>query len=271
VTFQYGLTGDQAFAADWDGDGIATMAVYRDGTVYIRNSNTTGFAELQFLYGLPGDTLIGGDWNADDGKATVGVHRSSDGAFYLRNTNDTGFADSAFAFGTVDDQPVVSRANEAPVVSAGGTLNYPQGQAATVIDTTVTVTDMDSAVLIGATATITGNCNSGEDVLSFATQNGISGAYTNGTCLMALTGQSAVANYQTALRDVKYNNTSATPNTSARTVTWQVNDGAIANNLSNQPTSGITITCPTINVSGTIPDPPAIRRRGRASSGFHTK
>jgi hypothetical protein len=245
VTFQYGLAGDQAVAGDWDGDGIDTIAVYRDGTVYIRNSNSTGFADITpFLYGTPGDTLIGGDWNGDNGVATIGVHRSTEGVFYLRNSNDTGFADVAFPYGIPGDQPVVNRANQAPVLTAGGTLNYTTNQAATPIDTTVTVTDMDSAVLIGATVQITGNCASGEDVLSFATQNGISGVYTPASCLMTLTGESSVANYQTALRSVKYNNSSGTPSALARTISWQVDDGAVANFLSNQPTSTTNIVQP---------------------------
>jgi hypothetical protein len=51
-----------------------------------------------------------------------------------------------------------------------------------------------------------------------------------------------VANYQAALRTVKYTNTSDDPSTATRTVSFQVNDGSATNNLSNIITSSITIT-----------------------------
>src|SRR6185369_4284830 len=47
---------------------------------------------------------------------------------------------------------------------------------------------------------------------------------------------------QTALRTVTYNNTSDNPTTTTRVVSFQVNDGAGANNLSNLATRNITIT-----------------------------
>ena len=52
----------------------------------------------------------------------------------------------------------------APVLTAGGTLNYTENQAATAIDTTITLTD-DATTLVGATVTISTNCAAGEDVL----------------------------------------------------------------------------------------------------------
>jgi hypothetical protein len=70
---------------------------------------------------------------------------------------------------------------------------------------------------------------------------------------MTLTGSDTVANYQTALRNVLYSNTSNDPSTLARTVTWQVNDGGAANNLSNTPTSTINVTA--------VNDPPTATGR----------
>jgi uncharacterized repeat protein (TIGR01451 family) len=55
---------------------------------------------------------------------------------------------------------------------------------------------------------------------------------------MSLTGSSSLANYQTALRSVRYNNTSNNPNMAVRTVTWIGNDGTAA---SNAVTSTITV------------------------------
>ena len=67
-------------------------------------------------------------------------------------TVNDGAVDSAAATATVHVTPV----NDAPVTTAGGTLNYTENQAATVIDSGVTATDVDSANLASATVAITG-------------------------------------------------------------------------------------------------------------------
>src|SRR5439155_19721665 len=105
----------------------------------------------------------------------------------------------------------ITAVNDAPVATAGGTLGYTENAAATAIATTITVSDVDSANLIGATVQITTNYASGEDVLSYTTALGISGTFNAGTGTLTLTGTTTVANYQTALRNVKYNNTSENP------------------------------------------------------------
>src|SRR5262249_36328095 len=66
--------------------GTETIGVYRpsSSTFYLRNTNTSGFADVQVTYGVSGDVSILGDWDGD-GTATIGVYRN--GIFYLRNTN----------------------------------------------------------------------------------------------------------------------------------------------------------------------------------------
>jgi hypothetical protein len=150
--------------------------------------------------------------------------------------------DGALNSAAVTSTITITAVNDAPVLTAGGILSYTENQAATAIDGTITIADPDSANLTGATVQITGNYVTGEDVLSFTTANGISGIFTAGTGTLTLSGSSSVGNYQTALQNVKYANTSDNPSTAARTVTWQVNDGAGANNLSNTPTSTINVT-----------------------------
>ena len=131
-------------------------------------------------------------------------------------------------------------ANDAPVLTAGGTLAYTQ-VVTSIIDNTVTVVDPDSPNLTGATVQLTTNYQTGQDVLSFVTMGPISGTFVASTGTLTLTGTDTVAHYQAALRTVKYNNTSADPSTLARTVEWRATDGT------NQSPAGVTST---ITVTG---------------------
>jgi hypothetical protein len=74
------------------------------GELFLKNSNSSGFADTLIVFGNPGDYPVAGDWNGD-GIDSVGIYR--DGVFYLRNTNSTGFADIVVPFGNAGDQPVV--------------------------------------------------------------------------------------------------------------------------------------------------------------------
>lgn len=64
IQINYGLGGDYPVVGDWDGDGTATIGVYRNGIFYLRNSHTAGFAEIAFGLGIPGDMPIAGNWDA---------------------------------------------------------------------------------------------------------------------------------------------------------------------------------------------------------------
>ncbi|HSE31384.1 MAG TPA: choice-of-anchor Q domain-containing protein, partial [Pyrinomonadaceae bacterium] len=132
----------------------------------------------------------------------------------------------------------VNAANDAPVVTTtAGNLSYTENDPATAIDPGLTVTDGDSANLVGATVAITSGFVSGQDTLAFTTQLGITGNYNSGTGVLTLTGSSSVANYQTALRSVTYQNSSDNP-TASRTVTFIADDGS---STSAPATRGITI------------------------------
>ncbi|MCX6840566.1 MAG: cadherin domain-containing protein, partial [Verrucomicrobia bacterium] len=150
------------------------------------------------------------------------------------------------ATGTTTKTINITPSNDRPVVTAGATLAYAENVAATAIDGTVTVNDADDTQITGATATISAGLTTG-DVLAVTTQNGISGTYTAGTGVLALTGTTTLANYQAALRSVTYRSTSEDPTVSAvnRTVTWVVTDAnsdSAGAQTSVAVTSTITIT-----------------------------
>ena len=82
-----------------------TTGVFRpsNGLLYLKNTNTTGIADVAINYGLGGDYPVVGDWDGN-GTTTIGVYRN--GKFYLRNENTVGFATIVFPFGQAGDQPV---------------------------------------------------------------------------------------------------------------------------------------------------------------------
>ncbi|HSK07633.1 MAG TPA: hypothetical protein VK990_08955, partial [Acidimicrobiia bacterium] len=63
IEYFYGDAGDVVFTGDWDGDGDDTLGLYRpsNGTVYLRNTNTTGAADSSFGIG-GGMQVSGGDF-----------------------------------------------------------------------------------------------------------------------------------------------------------------------------------------------------------------
>jgi hypothetical protein len=82
-----------------------TVGVFRpsNGVIFLKNSNTSGFADISLNYGLSGDYPVTGDWD-NNGTDTIGVYRN--GTFLLRNSNTVGFAELTFAFGAPGWQPI---------------------------------------------------------------------------------------------------------------------------------------------------------------------
>lgn len=142
-----------------------------------------------------------------------------------------------------DDNTVdinVSGENDLPVLA--GTepvLNYTEGDNDVNIHPSITVADVDNTNLSGATVTITANFDGGEDNLLFTNQNGISGSFVGNT--LTLTGSATLANYQTALRSVRYENTSENPVENQRTVRFRVDDGNVPGE-SNDITRNINVS-----------------------------
>lgn len=123
------------------------------------------------------------------------------------------------ANGWLDNTDIASNLTAAyniwPVLASieGTTLSYSENDVATVVTGSITVSDDDNTNIESATIQITGNYQNGQDVLSFVDQNGITGTWTAATGTMSLSGSATKANYETALRSVKYINTSDNPST----------------------------------------------------------
>jgi len=138
------------------------------------------------------------------------------------NASAVGAATSAGVTSTVH----VTAVNDAPIVTAGKTLIYTEKSSATVIDNSIKISDADDTQMASAKVSI-GNFVAG-DTLSFTDTANIKGSYNNSTGVLTLTGKDSTANYQAALRSVKFSSNSSDPtihNTDVtRTINWQVTD-----------------------------------------------
>src|SRR6185437_12472723 len=169
----------------------------------------------------------------------------------------------------VNDAPVIDLVNLAGVQTTATTASFTEGGGAVAVLPQLTLSDVDSATLAGATVTLT-DAQVG-DVVSLQGQAGTSGvlasgiAYSISGTTVTLSNASSVANYQAALALVEFNNTVVNPNTTDRSFTVQVDDGGGVNNLANA-TATVTVgsinhapqvtvpgTSVTVNEDGTLP------------------
>ncbi|MBB3117620.1 Ig-like domain-containing protein [Pseudoduganella violacea] len=145
-----------------------------------------------------------------------------------------------------------------PVLGAsGGQASFVVGAAAApvVVDSGLQVLDRDSATLASAKVAITGNFRAGEDTLSFSNTNAtlygnITASYHAGGGELTLTSSGAsasLAQWQAALRAVKYFDSAATPHMATRTVAFSINDGG---RTSQVVTRAVALNLPTPQIGG---------------------
>ncbi|MFH0823928.1 MAG: sulfurtransferase, partial [Pseudomonadota bacterium] len=124
----------------------------------------------------------------------------------------------------VNDPPTISVTDQSPAFTemAGSDTKA----HAVVINSSVAITDVDLTDPKSATVTIT-NLKNGDELL-FTDTTEIHGSYNAGTGVLTLTAQSGrtptEAQFEAALSGVKFNNTSDTPDTTARVIEFKVTD-----------------------------------------------
>ncbi|MGE3853724.1 MAG: beta strand repeat-containing protein, partial [Planctomycetota bacterium] len=129
----------------------------------------------------------------------------------------------------------VTAVNDAPTVTtSGGQAAWQEGDAPIAVDPALTVADIDSASLQSATVTITTGFATGLDALTFTGQGGIGGSYDSGTGILTLTGPAVLADWQAVLRSVSFATAGDDPDTTARTIVFVVNDGALDSALASR-------------------------------------
>ncbi len=145
--------------------------------------------------------------------------------------------DGALSSAPANKNVTVAAVNDAPVVTTtAGTTAFVEDAGAVVIDSGVTVTDVDSANLASATVTITNVQDSGAEALT-ATACGAMTVGGSGTATLTITGSQPLATYQSCLQSVRYNNSSNNPNTTTRVVSFVANDGALSSAPANKNVS----------------------------------
>ncbi|WP_203249965.1 DUF4347 domain-containing protein [Cysteiniphilum marinum] len=228
---------------DIDGDSLAS--------VQVTSLSSSGVLALNGSTVAINDVISRTDIDNENFTYTPIANESGDDyATFTFKVGDGALLSTADCTMTID----VAAVNDAPVVTAGASATYTEGDTQpVVIDNTVTIADIDSNDIHGATIQITSGLSSAEDVLHFVNQNNITHVFDAGTGLLTLTGVDTLANYQTALRSITYENTSNSPSTTAREIIWIVNDGE-DNSLAVTSTVNVVAvnTAPVISVLGSV-------------------
>ncbi|AVH62289.1 MULTISPECIES: beta strand repeat-containing protein [unclassified Nostoc] len=205
VTITNGLVSAQDILAFTDQNGITGS--YNSNTGVLTLTGSSSVANYQTALRSITYTNSSDDPNTTPRTISFIVNDGTASSTALtRNINITAVNDAAVATGT------------------NAALTYTE-KATTVIDSGITVSDVDSANLVSASVSISSGFVSAQDVLAFTNQNGITGNYNSNTGVLTLTGSSSLANYQNALRSITYTNSSDNPSTTTRTVSFIVNDG----------------------------------------------
>ena len=124
-----------------------------------------------------------------------------------------------------------------PIVSTGaaGTPTETSTSGAVTADSTLSIADYNGTTIHDASVQITsGDVSTDTLTINGTTSGTITGiTYSFAGSTLVLTGTATVADYITALDDVKFD--AVTPNSGPRTLTWEVNDQAGGNTTNSAP------------------------------------
>ena len=180
------------------------------------------------------------DLHWDNATKTVSLVTSYDVATLVGMPASQLSPEDAISFTTLDNLPVLTG------VSGTSTHAVEQGAAVTLLTGAPTIADSDGGQLASATVQITGGTfssnenSSADDQLSVLGQTSgtiagtnITVTWTAATETLTLSGDDTIAHYQTVLSHVQYAASGDNPTNygadPTRTITWQVNDGAVGN------------------------------------------
>ena len=224
----------------------ASTAITDENDGYMNGATieiTANYTSTEDVLAFTNANGITGSWNAGtgmltlSGTATVANYQAAIRSITYQNTNtgNPSIAVRTVTFrvtdfngalsNTVTRNIGVTRVNDAPVLAntEATALAYSEGQIATIVTPLTTVADVDNTNLTGATVSISAGYLNTEDVLAFTNTPNITGTWNATTGILTLTGTTTLANYQSAIQSITYQNTNnSTPSTTTRTVSFQV-------------------------------------------------
>ncbi|MGF1491304.1 MAG: Ig-like domain-containing protein [Microcoleaceae cyanobacterium] len=181
-------------------------------------------------------------------------------------TPATGFSGvDSFTYTAVDSNNLSSTAtvfitveavNAFPIVDLSGpgvdgidfSTSFTEGNAAVAIGNDVSVTDADGTTITSARIVLTNVLDPGNETLSVSgLPSGITaGTFNPSTGELLLSGDAPTTDYETAIEQIVYENTSQNPDATARAIEVTVNDG----NSDSDPAAVTTVNVTAVN------DPP---------------
>ncbi len=238
-------------------DSIAVSELYNlpsaSAEIQITTNYIPGEDELTFT----DQNGINGNWDSTIGKLTlsgsasltdyqtairsVKYHNTSSNPSTLQRAVSFTVNDGTDNSNTLTRTINIVSVNDMPVLSniERTTLHYTEGDSPLQITDSVEIDDPDNAFMRKAEIQITGNYQIGEDELIFTNQDGILGSWNAVAGKLTLNGTSSLTDYKTAIRSIKYRNSSDNPLTLQRIISFTVNDGT---DNSNTLTRTINIT-----------------------------
>jgi hypothetical protein len=234
---------------------VSISAGFHSGdTLAFVNTNSTAFGNIVGSFNAAtgvltltssGATATDAQWANALSSVTFSSTSTSYGSRTIAFATNDGAKTSAVATDTVDvlgPPTITTDSGSVSFVAGDNTASTPVA-----IDAGLTVTDGASATLASATIAIAGGFHAGEDVLLFtndgSTMGNIVASYNAATGVLTMTSAGAtatLAQWQSALDSVRYTDTAITPDTTTRTISFTVVDGA--GNTSNTATRTITVT-----------------------------
>jgi hypothetical protein len=107
--FNYGVTGDEAVAGDWAGNGIDCIGVFRNGVWHLDVNGDglfTAGIDRAAQFGRQGDIPVAGDWNGD-GIDELGVFRDGEWILDTNRNYQIDDEDVRLQLGGAGDRPIV--------------------------------------------------------------------------------------------------------------------------------------------------------------------
>ncbi|CAM9927139.1 unnamed protein product, partial [Chrysoparadoxa australica] len=183
------------------------------------------------------------------GQASLAVYESViQGVSYSNISEDPDISTRSFSIqlhdgldpsNTLNRSLDIAPTNDAPIIAGDAlTVGYVETDLAKVIDNTITISDIDDTNIEGATISFTQGYDQAEDTLQFTNQNGIAGSFDDANGILTLTGSASLADYETALASITYENLDAgsdgvevIDDPTTRIISFQVSDGTDVSNL----------------------------------------